>query len=193
MQTPALNSIPTLTFEYDAGQDVLHVMLEQYEGSTFFLSLEGHPDVFLRHADWGMRCVGISLKYVSRHLGTDEPRDGALRRLAERLVAQHGQACRDASGIMAPRVLNDDPDITWNYYGFGEILYINLRRDIGLTDYVTVDGQPDVILRRDPNENDRVVGFMVEHVPQRFGTDMPTDGQLRALASELIEKYAPDA
>ena len=193
MQTPAPNPIPTLTLEYDAGQDVLHVMLEQYEGSTFFLSLAGHPDVFLRHTDWGMRCVGISLKYVSRHLGTDEPADGALRRLAERLAAQHGQACHDARGIMAPRVLNDDPNVTWSYYGFGEILYVDLRHPIGLTDYVTADDQPDVIVRRDPQENDRVVGFMVEHIPRRFGTDMPDDEDLRALASELIEKYAPKA
>ncbi len=183
----------TLSFEYDAGQDVLHLMLEPYSDSTYFLSLEGVPDVFLRHSDWDKRCVGISLKYVSRHLDAQAPRAEALRQLADRLVAQHAPVCRSASGLMSRRVLNDDPAITWRYYAFGEILYVNLRQEIGYTDYVTADGDPDVIVRRDPQENDRVVGFMVEHIPRRFGTDMPDDEDLRALARQLIAQYAPEA
>ena len=119
-----------------------------------------------------------------------------MRRLAEELVAQYGQMGADEISrhqYKASHTLDGDPRVTWSYEPFSEILYVNLRRDIGHTDYVTADGQPDIILRRDPNESDRIVGFMVEYIPQRFGTDMPTDGQLRALASELIEQYASDA
>lgn len=184
---------PTLSFEHDTSQDVLHVMLEPYKGSTYFLSLEGFPDIFLRHSDWDKRCVGVSLKYVSRHLATDAPTNEALRQLADRLFAQYGSVCRSASGLMSRRVLNDNPAITWRYYAFGEILYVDLRRDIGHTDYDTAAGDPDVIVRRDPQENDRVVGFMVERIPRRFGTDMPDDADLRALARELIAQYASDA
>ena len=181
----------TISFDHDAARDVLHVMLEPYDGSTYFLSLEGFPDIFLRHADWDNRCVGISLKYVSRHLDAQDPR--ALRQLADRLVAQYAPVCRNASGLMSGRVLNDDPAITWRYYAFGEILYVDLRREIGHTEYDAADDDPDVIVRRDPQENDRVVGFMVEHIPRRFGTDMPDDEDLRALARELIARYAPQA
>ncbi|MCY3944715.1 MAG: hypothetical protein OXF44_00340 [Anaerolineaceae bacterium] len=184
---------PTLSFEYDTARDVLHVMLEPYDGSTYFLSLDGFPDVFLRHSDWDKRCVGISLKYVSRHLERDAPTAGTLRQLADRLVAQHAPVCRKAGGLMSRRVLDDNPAVTWKYHAFGEILYVNLRRDIGHTDYDTADDDPDVIVRRDPQENDRVVGFMVERIPRRFGTDMPDDEALRALARELIARYAPEA
>ncbi|MCE2488433.1 MAG: hypothetical protein J4G17_00465 [Anaerolineae bacterium] len=168
-------------------------MLEPYKGSTYFLSLEGFPDVFLRRSDWDNRCVGMSLKYVSRLLETDAPAAEALHQLADRLVAQHGQTCRHARGSMAPRMLDSDPDVTWSYYGFGEILYVDLRSDIGHSDYETADDQPDVIVRRDPQENERVVGFMVERIPRRLGTDMPDDEDLRALARELIARHAPDA
>lgn len=181
----------TISFEHDTSQDVLHVMLEPYKGSTYFLSLDGFPDVFLRHSDWDNRCVGISLKYVARHLEADAPTAEALRQLAERLVAQHGPVCRSASGLMSRRVLNDNPAITWRYYAFGEMLYVDLRRDIDHTEYDTADGDPDVIVRRDPQENDRVVGFMVERIPRRFGTDLPDDEDLRALARELVARYAP--
>lgn len=193
MQTQSPHPVSTLAFEYDEGQDVLHVMLEPYNGSTFFLSLEGFPEVFLRHSDWDKRCVGISLKYVSRHLETDAPTAEALRQLADRLVAQHGSACRHAGGLMSPRMLDGNPAVTWRYYGFGEILYVDLRQEIGHTDYVADDDDPDVIVRSDPQQNDRVVGFMVEHIPQRLGTDMPDDEELRALVNELIARYVPDA
>ena len=195
---PTLRDLP-FTLEYDAEDDVLHVLLEgngDQAGFITFVSLIDKPDIFLRINEWDRRCLGISLKPASPRLGTKAPGRDAMRRLADELVAQYGQM--EAAEISrhqykASHKLDGDPGVTWSYEPFSEILYVNLRRDIGHTDYVTADGQPDVILRRDPNENDRVVGFMVEHVPRRFGTDMPDDEALRALASELIARYAPDA
>ena len=196
MQPRAVDNNLEITCEYDAGEDALHIFLEPVVDETFFVSLQDQPDIFLRRRCWGSKFVGISLKPASPRLGTRAPDHDAMRRLADELVAQFGQM--EAAEISRHQYktshqLDGDPGVTWSYEPFSEILYVNLRRDIGHTDYVTADDQPDVIVRRDPQENDRVVGFMVEHIPRRFGTDMPTDGQLRVLASELVEKYAPDA
>ena len=195
---PTLRDLP-FSLEYDADEDVLHVLLEgngDQAGFITFVSLSDNPDVFLRVNEWDRRCLGLSLKPASPRLGTRAPDPDAMRRLADELVAQYGQMGADEISrhqYKASHRLDGDPGVTWSYEPFSEILYVNLRHPIGLTDYVTADDQPDVILRRDPQENDRVVGFMVEHIPRRFGTDMPDDEALRALASELIAQYAPDA
>ncbi len=187
------------TFEHDSTEDVLHILLDECRNNSGFItwvSLSDNPDVFLRVNEWDRRCLGISLKPASPRLGTRAPDPDAMRRLAEELVAQYGQMGADEISrhqYKASHRLDGDPGVTWSYEPFSEILYINLRHPIGLTDYVTADDQPDVIVRRDPKENERIVGFMVEHIPRRFGTGMPDDEALRALASELIAQYAPDA
>lgn len=190
---------PTLGLDYDEGEDVLHILLDEHgdhSGFITFVSLVDQTDIFLRVNQWNRQCLGISLKPASLRFGTKAPTRDAMRQLADELVERYGRTDADEIShhqYKASHRLDDYPDVTWSYEPFSEILYVNLRRDIGQTDYLTADDDPDVIVRSDPQENDRVVGFMVEHIPRRFGTDMPTEGQLRALARELIEKYVPDA
>ncbi len=196
MQPRTVADNPEITIEYDAGEDVLHIFLEPVVDETFFVSLQHQPDIFLRLRCWGSKFVGISRKPASPHLGTKSPAPDAMRQLADELVAQYGQMEPDEISrhqYKAVHVFDDDPNVTWSYEPFSEILYVDLRRPIGYTDYVTADDDPDVIVRRDPQENDRVVGFMVERIPRRFGTDMPDDEDLRALARELVARHAPGA
>jgi len=193
---PVLRTIP-LTFEYDAGEDVLHIFLDgsrDDSGFITYISLIEQPEVFLRVNQWNSRIHGISVKPASLRLGTGAPSRDAMRQLADELVLQYGRMEPEELSrhqYKASHKLDDYPDVTWSYEPFSEILYVNLRRDIGHTDYLTADDDPDVIVRSNPQENDRVVGFMVEHIPRRFGTEMPTRGQLRALARELVARYAP--
>ena len=190
---PVLRTIP-LTFEYDAGEDVLHIFLDgsrDDSGFITFVSLIEQPDIFLRVNQWDSRIQGISVKPASLRLESRTPAADAMRQLAAGLVAQYGQMEHEEISrhqYKAVHKLDEDSDVTWSYEPFSEILYVNLRRDIGYTDYLTADGDPDVIVRSDPQENDRVVGFMVEHIPRRFGTEMPTRGQLCALARELVAR-----
>ncbi|MDE0610563.1 MAG: hypothetical protein OXH77_11735 [Anaerolineaceae bacterium] len=195
---PVLRDVP-LTFEYDADEDVLHIFTEgnrDDSGFITFVSLIEQPEVFLRVNQWNSRIQGISVKLASLRLGTGVPTRKAMRQLADELVLQYGRMEPEELSrhqYKASHKLDDYPYVTWRYEPFSEILYVNLRRDIGHTDYLTADGDPDVIVRSDPQENDRVVGFMVEHISRRFGTEMPTVEQLRALARELVAQYAPDA
>ena len=194
---PTLRDLP-FTLEYDADEDVLHVLLEgngDQAGFITFVSLIDQPNIFLRINEWDRRCLGISLKPASSRLGTKAPDDDAMRRLADELVAQYGQM--EAAEISrhqykASHTLDGDPRVTWSYEPFSESLYIDLEQDVEEKDDVEVEGYPHLYLRR-AHDNDRIVGLFMIHVAHYLGTDMPTDGQLRALASELIEKYASDA
>ena len=186
------------TFEHDSTEDVLHILLDECRNNSGFItwvSLVDQPDVFLRVDEWDCRCLGISLKPASPRLGTKAPDDDAMRRLADELVAQYGQM--EAAEISrhqykASHTLDGDPRVTWSYEPFSESLYIDLEQDVEEKDDVEVEGYPHLYLRR-AHDDDRIVGLFMIHVAHYLGTDMPTDGQLRALASELIEKYAPDA
>ena len=186
---------PPFTLEYDAGEDALHIFLEPVVDETFFVSLQDQPDIFLRRRCWGSKFVGISLKPASPRLGTSTPGHDAMRRLADELVAQYGQM--EAAEISrhqykASHTLDGDPRVIWSYEPFSESLYIDLEQDVEEKDDVEVEGYPHLYLRR-AHDDDRIVGLFMIHVAHYLGTDMPTDGQLRALASELIEQYAPDA
>ena len=196
-------SQPTLrnlqfTFEHDSTEDVLHILLDECRnnsGFITFVSLIDKPDIFLRINEWDRRCLGISLKPASPRLGTKAPDDDAMRRLADELVAQFGQM--EAAEISrhqykASHKLDGDPRVTWSYEPFSESLYIDLGQDVEEKDDVEVEGYPHLYLRR-AHDDDRIVGFFMIHVAHYLGTDMPTDGQLRALASELIVRYAPKA
>ena len=193
---PVLRTIP-LTFEYDAGEDVLHIFLDgsrDDSGFITFVNLIERPEIFLRVNQWDSQIQGFSVKPASIRLGTKAPGQEAMRQLADELVLHYGRMEPEELSRHQYKVvhkLDDDPNVTWSYEPFSEILYVNLRRDIGHTEYDPADDQPDVIVRRDPQDNDRVVGFMVEHIPRRFGTEMPNRGQLRALARELVARYAP--
>ena len=189
----------TLGLEYDEGEDVLHILLDGHgdqSGFITFVNLIERPEIFLRVNQWNSRIQGISVKPASLRLGTGVPTREAMRQLADGIVTQYGRMEPEELSrhqYKASHKLDDYPDVTWSYEPFSEILYVDLRRDIGHTDYLTADGDPDVVVRSDPQENDRVVGFMVEHIPRRFGTEMPIVEQLRALARELVAQYAPDA
>ena len=192
-----LRDLP-FTLEYDAEDDVLHVLLEgngDQAGFITFVSLVDQPDVFLRVDEWDRRCLGISLKPASPRLGTSTPGHDAMRRLADELVAQYGQMGADEISrhqYKASHTLDGDPRVIWSYEPFSESLYIDLEQDVEEKDDVEVEGYPHLYLRR-AHDNDRIVGLFMIHVAHYLGTDMPTDDQLRALASELIAQYAPDA
>ena len=64
---PTLRDLP-FSLEYDADEDVLHVLLEGNGDQASFItwvSLSDNPDVFLRVNEWDRRCLGISLKPAS--------------------------------------------------------------------------------------------------------------------------------
>ena len=194
---PVLRDRP-FSLEYDAGEDVLHVLLEgngDQAGFITWVSLIDNPDVFLRVNEWDRRCLGISLKPASPRLGTRAPGHDAMRRLADELVAQYGQMGADEISrhqYKASHTLDGDPGVTWSYEPFSESLYIDLEQGVTERDNVETEGYPNLYLRR-ACDDDRIVGMFMILVAHYLGTDMPTDGQLRALARELIEKYAPDA
>ncbi len=195
MQPRTVKDKAEITCEYDVGEDALHIFLEPVVDETFFVSLQHQPDIFLRRRCWGSKFVGISLKPASPRLGTKAPDHDAMRRLADELVAQYGQM--EAAEISRHQYktshkLDDDPRVTWSYEPFSESLYIDLEQDVEEQDDVEVEGYPHLYLRR-AHDNDRIVGLFMIHVAHYLGTDMPTDDQLRALASELIAQYAPDA
>ena len=186
---------PPFTLEYDAGEDALHIFLEPVIDETFFVSLQDQPDIFLRCMVWASEIAGISVKPASLRLGSRAPGPDAMRRLADELVAQYGQM--EAAEISrhqykASHTLDGDPRVIWSYEPFSESLYIDLEQDVEEKDDVEVEGYPHLYLRR-AHDDDRIVGLFMIHVAHYLGTDMPTDGQLRALAGELITRYAPDA
>ncbi len=186
------------TFEHDSTEDVLHILLDECRnnsGFVTFVSLIDQPDVFLRVDEWDRRCLGISLKPASPRLGTRAPDHDAMRRLADELVAQYGQMGADEISrhqYKASHTLDGDPRVTWSYEPFSESLYIDLEQGETERDNVETEGYPNLYLRR-ACDDDRIVGMFMILVAHYLGTDMPTDGQLRALASELIAQYAPDA
>ena len=198
MQTRSPNRSLEVALEYDNEDDAFHIILQPGRpdiDDSFFVSLKDQPDIFLRCMVWASEIAGISVKPASPRLGTSTPGHDAMRRLADELVAQYGQM--EAAEISrhqykASHKLDGDPRVTWSYEPFSESLYIDLEQDVEEKDDVEVEGYPHLYLRR-AHDNDRIVGLFMIHVAHYLGTDMPTDGQLRALASELIEKYAPDA
>lgn len=195
MQPRTVDDNPEITIEYDGGEDVLHIFLEPVVDETFFVSLQNQPDIFMRRRCWGSKLVGISVKPASLRLGSRTPGQDAMRRLADELVEQYGQMCADEISrhqYKAAHILDDDPDVTWSYEPFSESLYVNLEQGVTDLDNVEVEGYPHLYLRH-ARDDDRVVGLFMVLVGSYLGTDMPTDRQLRALARELIARYAPDA
>ena len=75
----------------------------------------------------------------------------------------------------------------WSYEPFSESLYIDLEQDVEEKDDVEVEGYPHLYLRR-AHDDDRIVGLFMIHVAHYLGTDMRTDGQLRALARNSSRK-----
>ncbi len=198
MQTQSPNRSLEVALEYDNEDDAFHIILQPGRpdiDDSFFVSLKDQPDIFLRCTVWASEIAGISVKPASPRLGSKAPDDDAMRRLADELVAQYGQM--EAAEISrhqykASHTLDGDPRVTWSYEPFSESLYIDLEQDVEEKDDVEVEGYPHLYLRR-AHDNDRIVGLFMIHVAHYLGTDMPTDGQLRALASELIAQYAPKA
>ncbi len=194
---PILRDVP-LTFEYDTGEDVLHIFMdgnEDHSGFITFVSLCDQADVFLRVNQWNSRIHGISVKPASLRLGTGTPTRDAMRRLADELVAQYGQMEHEEISrhqYKAVHVLDDDPNVTWSYEPFSESLYVNLEQGVTDPDDVEVEGYPHLYLRH-ARDDGRIVGLFMILVGSYLGTDMPTHAQLRALARQLIAQYAPDA
>ena len=194
---PALRDVP-LTFEYDTGGDVLHIFAEgnrDDSGFITFVSLIEQPDIFLRVNQWNSRIQGISVKPASLRLGSRTPAPEAMHRLADELVAQHGRMEPEELSrhqYKASHKLDEDSGITWRYEPFSESLYIDLEEDVSGSDNVGVEDYPHLHLRL-ARDDDRVVGMFMISVARYLGTEMPTRGQLRALARELIARYAPKA
>ncbi len=193
---PVLRNLP-LTFEYDAGEDVLHIFVDgsrDDSGFITFISLIEQPEVFLRVNQWNSRIHGISVRPASLRLGTNVPTRNAMRQLADELVACFGQM--DAAEIArhqykASHKLDDYPNVSWSYEPFSESLYIDLEEDVSGSDNVGVEDFPNLHLRL-ARDDDRIVGMFMVLVGSYLGTEMPTRGQLSALARELIARHAPD-
>lgn len=181
-----------ITSEFDAAEDAFHIFLGPNLDDTFFVSLENQPDIFLRRRYWAFRLAGISVKPASGRLGSKSPSEAAMRRLAKKLVARYVPIAESLKVKKRQRPLGEKPWPAWDYDAFQDTLYIDMETDARNGDYRVARDQPDVVLRHDPGDG-RLISLFEERVARHLGTDMPTDGQLRALASELVARYAPDA
>ena len=194
---PVLRNVP-LTFEYDAGEDVLHTFVDgsrDDSGFVTFVSLIEQPEVFLRVNQWNSRIQGISVKPASLRLGTGVPTRDDMRQLADELVLQFGRMEPEEISrhqYKASHKLDGYPDVSWKYEPFSESLYIDLEEDVSGSDNVGVEDYPNLHLRL-ARDDDRIVGLFMILVGSYLGTDMPTHAQLRALARELVAQYAPGA
>ena len=178
-------------FRYDPDEDALHVELEPYpDDSTCMDHLEGRPDYFKRCAVWNSRCVGIAVKPLSRHLRPFPPTDAALRRLAEKIVAEFADAGLRGVALQKSRALAAAPGVTWTYAPFAEILYVDLEPNVDSEISSTDAGHRDINLRR-ARDDDRIVGLFECFVTRNLGTDMPTEAQLAQLAADLVARFAP--
>ncbi len=194
MQPRTVDDNNEITLEYDAAEDALHIFLEPVVDETFFVSLQHQPDIFLRLRCWGSKFVGISRKPASPRLGAKSPAPDAMRQLADELVLQYGRMEREEISrhqYKASHKLDDYPNVSWSYEPFSESLYINLEEDVSGSDNVGVEDFPNLHLRL-ARDDDRIVGMFMVLVGSYLGTEMPTRGQLSALARELIARYAPD-
>ena len=198
MSSQAVLRNDSLTFEYDAGEDVLHIFVDgsrDESGFITFVSLIEQPEVFLRVNQWNSQIHGISVKPASLHLGTGVPTQDAMRQLADQLVLQYGRMEHEEISrhqYKASHQLDGYPGVTWKYEPFSESLYIDLEEDVSGSDNVGEDDYPNLHLRL-ARDDERVVGMFMVLVGNYLGTEMPTRGQLRALARELIARYAPQA
>lgn len=194
MQPGTIDDRLEVTCAYDAGEDALHIFLEPVVDETFFVNLQGQADVFLRLRCWGSRLVGISVKPASLRLGSRTPDNDAMRRLADELVERYGQMDSEEISRHQYKASHrlDDSDVTWSYEPFSESLYVDFEEDVSGSDNVEADGYPNLHLRH-ARDDDRIVGLFMILVARYLGTEMPTQGQLRSLAAELVAKYAPDA
>ena len=195
MQPRTVDDNIEITLEYDAAEDALHIFLEPVVDETFFVSLQHQPDIFLRLRCWGSKFVGISRKPASLRLGTNVPTRNAMRQLADELVLQYGRMEREEISrhqYKASHKLDDYPNVSWSYEPFSESLYIDLEEEVSGSDNVGVEDFPNLHLRL-ARDDDRIVGMFMVLVGSYLGTEMPTRGQLSALARELIARHAPDA
>lgn len=197
MHTQLPRRSPEIALDHDSEEDVFHVILQPDRPDirdSYFVSLNGQPDIFLRRTVWGAKLVGISVKPASLRLGTMTPTNDAMRRLADELIARYGQMGADEISRHQYDTSHklDDSDITWSYEPFSESLYIDLEQGVEDRENVEADGYPHLCLRH-ARDDDRVVGMFMILVAHYLETDMPTDRQLRTLARELVARYAPDA
>ena len=195
MQARTVDENLVITFEYDGAEDALHVFLEPVVDETFFVNLQHRPDVFMRLRCWGSSLVGISVKPASLRLGTGVPTQDAMQRLADELVLQYGRMEHEEISrhqYKASHKLDGYPGVTWSYEPFSESLYVDLENDVSGSDNVGEDDYPHLHLRL-ARDDERVVGMFMILVGNYLGTEMPTRGQLRALARELVARYAPQA
>ncbi len=194
---PVLRNDP-LIFEYDAGEDVLHIFMDgsrDNSGFVTFVSLIEQPEVFLRVNQWNSGIQGISVKPASARLGTTTPTQDAMRQLADQLVLQYGRMEHEEISrhqYKASHKLDGYPGVTWSYEPFSESLYVDLEDDVSGSDNVGVEDYPHLHLRL-AHDDERIVGMFMVLVGNYLGTEMPTRGQLCALARELIARYAPQA
>ena len=194
MQPGIVDENLVITFEYDCTEDALHVYLEPVVDETFFVNLQHQPEIFMRLRCWGSSLVGVSVKPASVRLGTKAPAPDAMRQLAAGLVAQYGQMEHEEISrhqYKAVHKLDEDSDVTWSYEPFSESLYIDLEQGVTDRENEETDGYPNLCLRH-ARDDDRIVGMFMISVARYLGTGMPTRGQLRALARELVARYAPD-
>ena len=189
---------PEVALDYDSKEDVFHIILQPDRpdiSESFFVGLSDQPDIFLRRMIWGSSLVGISVKPASARLGTKTPTQDAMRQLADQLVLQYGRMEHEEISrhqYKASHKLDGYPGVTWSYEPFSESLYVDLENDVSGSDNVGEDDYPHLHLRL-ARDDERVVGMFMILVGNYLGTEMPTRGQLCALARELIARYAPQA
>ena len=197
MHTQLPQRSPEVALDHDSEEDVFHVILQPDRpdlSDSYFVNLGDQPDIFLRRMVWGSSLVGISVKPASIRLGTKAPAPEAMRQLADELVAQYGQMEHEEISrhqYKASHKLDEASDVIWSYEPFSESLYIDLEQGVTDRENYEADGYPHLYLRH-ACDDDRIVGMFMISVARYLGTEMPTRGQLRALARELVARYAPE-
>lgn len=92
---------------------------------------------------------------------------------------------------MQSRILNGNPNITWDYSDLQDTLYIRLCQDFDATFYDEIDSSPGVFLRYTLDDEQRFVGITVEQIARRLNSSHPEAPALGALAERLVAQFAP--
>lgn len=94
---------------------------------------------------------------------------------------------------MQPHILNGNPNVTWDYSDLQDTLYIRLCQDFDASFYDELDSSPGVFLRYTLDDEQRFVGITAEQVTHRLNETEPDTLTLQTLATQLIERHAPEA
>jgi hypothetical protein len=80
--------------------------------------------------------------------------------------------------------------VTYHYDDVMDMLFILFEPVEGFTYYDENTGLRGVMIRYDAQ--DRVVGISAHYIPERLGTENPTDDALRQLVLDLIQQTQPN-